>query len=35
MKSAYANDNARNYAVCVAAFIAMFALVWWWVEARG
>ncbi|KAJ6092500.1 hypothetical protein N7486_007789 [Penicillium sp. IBT 16267x] len=24
-----------NYAVCVAAFIAMFALVWWWVEARG
>ncbi|KAJ5920774.1 hypothetical protein N7466_009100 [Penicillium verhagenii] len=24
-----------NYAVCVAAFIAIFALVWWWVEARG
>ncbi|KAL1886140.1 polyamine transporter tpo5 [Paecilomyces lecythidis] len=23
-----------NYAVCVAAFIAIFALVWWWVSAR-
>ncbi|KAJ5695016.1 hypothetical protein N7536_005428 [Penicillium majusculum] len=24
-----------NYAVCVGGFIAAFALVWWWVEARG
>ncbi|KAJ5156007.1 hypothetical protein N7492_008810 [Penicillium capsulatum] len=24
-----------NYAICVAAFIAVFALVWWWVAARG
>ncbi|KAJ5386115.1 hypothetical protein N7509_008656 [Penicillium cosmopolitanum] len=24
-----------NYAICVAAFIAIFALVWWWVAARG
>ncbi|KAJ9291629.1 hypothetical protein DTO021C3_986 [Paecilomyces variotii] len=23
-----------NYAVCVAAFIAIFSLVWWWVSAR-
>lgn len=25
----------RNYAVCVAAFIAAFALIWWWLTARG
>ncbi|OQD75918.1 hypothetical protein PENDEC_c005G02857 [Penicillium decumbens] len=24
-----------NYAICVVAFIAIFALVWWWVDARG
>ncbi|KAJ5808576.1 hypothetical protein N7474_009845 [Penicillium riverlandense] len=24
-----------NYAVCVAAFIAAFALIWWWLTARG
>ncbi|KUM58386.1 hypothetical protein ACN42_g8764 [Penicillium freii] len=24
-----------NYAVCVGGFIAAFALIWWWVEARG
>ncbi|KAJ5095580.1 hypothetical protein NUU61_004936 [Penicillium alfredii] len=24
-----------NYAICVAAFIAVFALIWWWVAARG
>ncbi|KAJ5582278.1 Amino acid/polyamine transporter I [Penicillium sp. DV-2018c] len=24
-----------NYAVCVGGFIAAFALVWWWVAARG
>ncbi|KAJ5094425.1 hypothetical protein N7456_010286 [Penicillium angulare] len=24
-----------NYAICVAAFIAMFAMVWWWVAASG
>ncbi|CAI7569568.1 hypothetical protein PCG10_010018 [Penicillium crustosum] len=24
-----------NYAICVGGFIAAFALVWWWVEARG
>ncbi|KAJ5709515.1 hypothetical protein N7493_010849 [Penicillium malachiteum] len=24
-----------NYAICVAAFIALFAMVWWWVDARG
>ncbi|KAJ5751650.1 hypothetical protein N7520_008567 [Penicillium odoratum] len=24
-----------NYAICVAAFIAIFALAWWWVDARG
>ncbi|KAJ9385986.1 hypothetical protein DTO063F5_3950 [Paecilomyces variotii] len=23
-----------NYAICVAAFIAIFSLVWWWVSAR-
>ena len=23
-----------NYAVCVAAFIALFSLTWWWVGAR-
>lgn len=27
--------SARNYAVCVGAFIAAFALVWWRVSARG
>jgi amino acid transporter len=26
---------SRNYAICVAIFIATFALVWWWVAARG
>lgn len=25
----------RNYAICVGAFIAAFALVWWLVAARG
>ena len=25
----------RNYGICVGAFIAAFALVWWWVAARG
>ncbi|PWY92551.1 amino acid permease [Aspergillus heteromorphus CBS 117.55] len=24
-----------NYGICVGTFIAMFALVWWWVAARG
>ncbi|OJI99992.1 hypothetical protein ASPVEDRAFT_51273 [Aspergillus versicolor CBS 583.65] len=24
-----------NYAICVGVFIAAFALVWWWVDARG
>lgn len=24
-----------NYGICVGAFIAVFALVWWWVAARG
>lgn len=24
-----------NYAICVAAFIAVFALVWWWISGRG
>ncbi|KAJ5141461.1 hypothetical protein N7526_002456 [Penicillium atrosanguineum] len=24
-----------NYAICVAAFIGLFSLVWWWVAARG
>ncbi|KJK62798.1 amino acid permease GABA permease [Aspergillus parasiticus SU-1] len=24
-----------NYGICVGAFIAAFALVWWWVAARG
>ncbi|CAI7579456.1 unnamed protein product [Penicillium glandicola] len=24
-----------NYAVCVGGFIAAFALIWWWVAARG
>lgn len=26
---------SRNYAICVGAFIAAFALVWWLVDARG
>lgn len=25
----------RNYGICVGAFIAAFALVWWRVSARG
>jgi amino acid transporter len=24
----------RNYAICVAAFIAIFSLSWWWLSAR-
>ena len=24
----------RNYAVCVAAFIGLFSLSWWWMGAR-
>ncbi|OQE10933.1 hypothetical protein PENVUL_c003G04626 [Penicillium vulpinum] len=24
-----------NYAICVGGFIAAFAMIWWWIEARG
>lgn len=24
----------RNYAVCVATFIALFSLSWWWIGAK-
>jgi amino acid transporter len=28
------NTANRNYAICVAAFIALFSLSWWWISAR-
>lgn len=28
-------DKIRNYGICVGAFIAAFALIWWRVSARG
>lgn len=27
--------SSRNYGICVGTFIAVFALVWWWADARG
>lgn len=27
-------NSLRNYAICIAAFIALFALSWWWAGAR-
>lgn len=29
-----ADPTFRNYAICVAAFIAIFAMSWWWLAAR-